>query len=45
MLHKDRTCIVHHKNSFVNDDKIEFVVMADHLGYKSRIIIAAEFTF
>ncbi len=48
MVYKCRNCVVHHKDVFVNGEKVECVVTVDHLGHrlstvdKSSMITAAE---
>ncbi len=34
MVYKGRNCVVHHKNAFINGDKVDCVVTADHLGHR-----------
>ncbi len=51
MVYKARNCVVHHKDVFVNGEKVECVVTADHLGHrlstvdKSSMITTAESSF
>ncbi len=51
MVYKGRNCVVHHKDVFVNGEKVECVVTVDHLGYRlstvntSSMITAAESNF
>ncbi len=48
MVYKGRNCVVHHKDIFVNGEKVECVVTVDHLVHrlstvdKSSMITAAE---
>ncbi len=51
MVYKGGTCVVHHKDVFVNGEKFVCVVTAYYLGYRlstvdnSSMIIAAESSF
>ncbi len=52
MAYKGRKCVIHHKDVFVNGEKVECVVTADHLIchrlstiHKSSMITAAESSF
>ncbi len=51
MVYKGRNCVVHHKDVFVNGEKVECVVTVDHLGHrlstvdKSNMITSAESSF
>ncbi len=51
MVYKGRNCVVHHKDFFVNGEKVECVVTVDHLSHrlstvdKSSMITAAESRF
>ncbi len=51
MVYKGRDCVVHHKDVFVNGEKVDCVVTVDHLGHrlstvdKSSMIKAAESSF
>ncbi len=51
MVYKGRNCVVHHKDVFVNWEKVECVVTADNLGVrlsnvaKSSMITAAQSSY
>ncbi len=50
MVYKGRNCVVHHKDVFVNGEKVEYVVTVDHLGHRlstvdKSMIKAAESSF
>ncbi len=51
MVYKGRNCVVHHKDVFVNGEKVECVVTVDHLGHrlstvdKSSMITETESSF
>ncbi len=51
MVYKGRNCVVHHKDVFVNGEKVECVVTVNHLVHrlstvdKSSMITAAESSF
>ncbi len=34
MVYKGRNCVVHHKDVFVNGEKVECVVTVDHLDHR-----------
>ncbi len=33
LVYKGRNCVVHHKDVFVNGEKVKWVVTVDHLGH------------
>ncbi len=51
VVYKGRNCVVHHKDVFVNGEKVECVVTVDHVGHrlstvdKRSMITAAESSF